>query len=240
MSVSTILLSGSSLDEHHTNVTKVLKALGVHTLYCSPKKTVLFTNRLNFLDHHISHHKIEADGKKVKKILQWPTPQSAFDIRPFLGLVQYISNFLLAFAQHTSVLTLLTTKEAKKHFIWAAAHQATFDIIKKLVISCECLAVIDHNNIDSNKVFVCCDTSDTCTDAVLLYDKILETIWPVAFKSQQLKGTELNYSVYKKELFSIVQALKMWRDDLISVPILVYTDHKTLENFNEQKHLSHH
>lgn len=32
--------------------------------------------------------------------------------------------------------------------------------------------------------------------------------------------------------------LDKWRSDLIGVPVLVYTDHKTLENFDTQKDLS--
>ena len=87
MSISIILLSDLSLDEHRINITKVLKALRTHALYCSLKKTVLFTNKLDFLGHHISYRKIEADGKKVEKILQWPTLQSASDIQSFLGLI---------------------------------------------------------------------------------------------------------------------------------------------------------
>ena len=57
------------LDEHCENITKVLEVLYAHVLYCSLKKTTLFTNEFDFLSHHISHRSIEANGKKVNKIL---------------------------------------------------------------------------------------------------------------------------------------------------------------------------
>lgn len=90
----------------------------------------------------------------------------------------------------------------------------------------------------ANKIFVCTDASDFCTGAVLLYGPSLETARPVAFESAQLKAAELNYPVHEKELLAIVRALKKWRVDLLGAPFTVYTDHRTLENFTTQKHLS--
>lgn len=54
----------------------------------------------------------------------------------------------------------------------------------------------------------------------------------------QLKGAEKNYPVHEKELPTIVHMLKQWRSDLLGSKIIVYTDHRTLENFNTQKDLS--
>src|ERR1700683_4868967 len=58
-------------------------------------------------------------------------------------------------------------------------------------------------------------------------------------RSMQLKGTEKNYPVHEKELLAIIRALKKWRSDLLGMPIHVYTDHRTLENFDTQRDLSH-
>src|ERR1700691_5578832 len=55
----------------------------------------------------------------------------------------------------------------------------------------------------------------------------------------QLKGAEKNYPVHEKELLAIVRSLKKWRADLLGIPIIVYTDHRTLENFDTQRDLSH-
>jgi hypothetical protein len=44
--------------------------------------------------------------------------------------------------------------------------------------------------------------------------------------------------VHEKELLAIVRALKKWRIELLGAPILVHTDHHTLENVNTQKELS--
>ncbi len=233
-----IIIWSQSLEEHRRNVETILTALRANQLYCSLKKTDLFCTDLQFLGHHISQDGITPDGSKVEKVTSWPTPASAHDVRSFLGLVRYISSFLPHLADLTAILNPLTTKEAEKEFLWTTKHDTAFDAIKRLVVSHECLTSIDHTNMGTNRIFVSTDASDWCTGAVLSYGETLETARPVAFESAQLSGAELNYPVHEKELLAIVRALKKWRIDLLGVPFTVYTDHRTLENFNTQKHLS--
>jgi hypothetical protein len=52
-------------------------------------------------------------------------------------------------------------KEAQHEFpTWTDTHQCAFEFIKALVVSRECLTMINHENLGENKVFVTCDTSD--------------------------------------------------------------------------------
>jgi hypothetical protein len=109
------------------------------------------------------------------------------------------------------VLMPLTTKEARKNFpTWTVEHQAAFDAIKALVVSRECLTVIDHENMEENKVFVTCDASDWRTGATLAFGPTWELMRPVAFDSMHLKGAEKNYPVHEKELLAIIRTLKKW------------------------------
>jgi hypothetical protein len=72
----------------------------------------LYCQSIDFLGHHILEKGVEADLWKVGCILSWPHLCSATDVRQFLGLVWYLASFLPNLASHTSVLTLLTMKEA--------------------------------------------------------------------------------------------------------------------------------
>jgi hypothetical protein len=83
------------------------------------------------------------------------------DVCAFLGLVQYVAAFLPKLADHSTILTPLMTKESQKNFpSWTTAYRVAFESIKALVVSSECLTVIDHENPCDNKIFVTCDTSD--------------------------------------------------------------------------------
>jgi hypothetical protein len=88
-----------------------------------------------------------------------------------------------------------------------------------------------------NRIFVTCDASDWRTGAVLSYGLTWESARPVAFDSMALKEAQLNYPVHEKELLAIIHALQKWRADLLGAPITIYTDHRTLENFDHQKDL---
>ena len=179
------------------------------------------------------------DPRKVERIINWPIPKNSTEVRTFLGLVCYVADFLPLLADHTIVLSPLTHKSADTEFPpWTSLHQHTFEAIKSLVLSCDCLTTIDHDNIGDNKIFVTCDVSDRRTGAVLSYGLTWESARPVAFDSMSLKVAQLNYPVHEKELLAIIRALQKWRSDLLGAPILIYTDHRTLENFDQQKDLS--
>ena len=234
-----IIIWSQSVEEHERNITLVLEALQNAHLYCSSKKSALFNTEINFLGHTISQRGIEADGSKVEQILNWPTPKSAKEVRQFLGLVRYISAFLPALAEHTTVLTPLTRKECNKLFPpWTSEHHDAFESIKGLVVSCDCLTTIDHQNPGDNKIFVTCDASQKRTGAVLSFGPTWETSRPVAFESRQLHGAELHYPVHEQEMLAIIRALKKWRVDLLGSHFTIYTDHQTLQNFEIQKELS--
>lgn len=234
-----IIIWSQNVREHIENVRKVMDALRDAQLFCSLKKTELFCSELKFLGHIISQRGIEADPSKIDKILSWPTPRSASDVRSFLGLVRYISAFLPRLAEHTAILTPLTTKDAQASFpSWSPSHQRAFDSIKALVTSRECLTTINHQHLGSNRVFVTTDASGYGTGAMLSVGTTWESSRPVAFDSIQLKGAELNYPVHEKELLAIIRALKKWRSDLLGIPFEILTDHRTLENFETQRDLS--
>ena len=236
-----IIIWSDSVEQHIADVRAVLTALRTARLYINEKKTKLFQTQINFLGHTISAKGIEADSKKVDTILDWPTPKSATQVRAFIGLVRYISAFLPKLSDYTAVLGNLITKEADRHFPpWTTEHATAFARIKQLVVSRECLTTIDLSLLDSgsHNIYVTTDASDTGTGAVLSFGKTWETARPVACESMTLKGAQLNYPVHEKEMLAVIRALTKWRVDLLGVPFLVYTDHKTLENFNTQRDLS--
>lgn len=234
-----IIIWSQDTKEHEENVRKVLDALRTAHLYCSLKKTTLFNSEIDFLGHHISACRIEADRSKVARILDWPRPKKATEVRSFLGMVRYLAEHLPNVAKHARILNALTTKAAELKFPqWSKTHEDAFVAIKQLVVSPKCLTTIDHDNPGDNKIYLTCDTSDYATGAMLSWGPTRESARPVAFDSTQLRTAEPNYPVHEKELLAIIRALKKWRLELLGAHIEVYTDHRTLQNFATQRDLS--
>jgi len=182
------------LKEHIKNVEVILCTLRKAGVFINAKKSVLFTTDVEFLGHKISQAGIEACDRKAGKIIDWPVPTSSTETRQFLGLVRYLQIFLPDLATHCKVLEQLTQKRYEHDFPkWSQVQQDAFDVIKQLVISRECLTVIDPDLMPEYKIFVTTDASDIASGAVLSFGKSWESAHPVAYDSCSFKGAELNY-----------------------------------------------
>jgi hypothetical protein len=190
-----IIIWSNIIAEHIKHINTVMKA----RLYCNLNKYKFFQEEVDFLGHHISQRGIKLNSSKIDKVLNWPIPKSATNVRGFLGLICYVSVFLPNLADHTCILTPLTTKDAKKLFpTWTPTHQDAFKAIKALVGSAECLTTIDHDCPGDNKIFVMCDASDWHIGTTLSFGPTWETARPVAFQFTATKSCREELSGSRK------------------------------------------
>ena len=239
MYLDDIIIWSKTLEEHAKNVHTMLQTLCDTKLFCSLKKTQLFCTEVLFLGHKVSARGIEADPSKVTRILDWAVPRSANEMCSFLGLVCYVADHIPNLAEHTRILNALTTKASQLSFpAWTPSHQHAFQAIKDLVVSPHCLTTINHDNPGNNCIFLTCDASDYRTGAVLYWGPSWEDSRPVTFDSTPLRDAELNYPVHEKELLAIIRRVKKWHIELLGMPLHIYTDHCTLQNFATQQDLS--
>jgi hypothetical protein len=84
------------------------------------------------------------------------------------------------------------------------------------------------------------DASDYAIGAICLQPDASNVLHPLAYFSQKLRDTELNYNIHDKELLAIVEALDKWSMYCISTKhsIQILSDHKNLENWQTKKDLN--
>jgi hypothetical protein len=177
-----------------------------------------------YLGHVISQKGVATDEAKISAAAAWPTPQNMKELRGFLGLVGYYRKFVRHFGVICQPLTNLLKKNSL--FIWTANHETTFQTLKQALVAAPVLVL---PNFD--KPFVVeTDASDASIGAVLMQEG-----HPLAFLSKALGPKSRGLSTYEKEYMIILIVVQHWRQYLQQGEFLIYTDHKSLSQLNEQR-----
>ena len=61
---------------------------------------------------------------------------------------------------------------------------------------------------------------------------------PIAYFSEKLSGTALNYPTYDKELYALVRALETWQHYLWPKQFVIHTNHQSLKHLKGQGKLN--
>ena len=90
-----VLVTGSSDGEHLQNLSAVFQRLKQHGLRLKKNKCSFFQSSVKYLGHIIDKDGIRPSNDKVKAIQEMPIPRDQAELRSFLGLVTYFSQFFL-------------------------------------------------------------------------------------------------------------------------------------------------
>ena len=155
--------------------------------------------------------------KKVEAIQALAVPKTCKQLRQFIGMINFYSDMWQKHSELLSPLTALPSKNVK--YDWKDEHQKHFEAIKRVIRREVLLGYPDLNA-----------PFEMHTDApkLQLGAVISQRGKPIAFYSRKMNSAQQNYTTTEKELLSIVETLKEFRNILLGQQITVYTDHKNL------------
>ncbi|XP_022029993.1 uncharacterized protein LOC110930644 [Helianthus annuus] len=201
---------------------------------CRPmldKSVIVFIDdilvEVQFLGHVINKDGVLVDPTKVEAVMNWVPPKNPSEVRSFLGLVGYYRRFIQDFSKISLPLTKLTKKNEK--FVWGIEQEKEFQTLKSKLSDAPILTLPEG----SEDLVVYTDASHQGLGAVLMQRGKV-----IAYASRQLKPHESNYPTHDLELAAVVFALKLWRHYLYGIKSTIYSDHKSLKYFFEQKDLN--
>jgi len=227
-----ILVFSKTAEEHHKHLTMVLAILQKHQFYCKLSKCQFGRSSMDFLGHHVGADGIHASASKHRALSEWPVPQSATDVRSFLGLANYIRRGVSHFSDLATPLLELTHMAHK--WEWLPVHDKAFKTLK-------------HACVNSSTIFapnpeqpfiVTTDASAFATGAVL--EQIFEGKRRIiAFDSKKFSPSELNKTAYEKEMLAVLHALRVWRHHLLGDrPFILNCDNSAVTYLSNQPQLS--
>ena len=165
------------------------------------------------------------DPAKIQVIRDWPAPTTITELRSFLGLANFYCRFVLGFSHITWPLSQLTKGGAKDKFFWSESQQKAFVELKHHLCSTLVLTLPDLQQPFEIET----DASDYAIGAVLTQQG-----HPMAYHSETLSETVRKYPTYDKEMYSIVQAFRQWKNYNLGKETIIHTDHRPLQFIQTQ------
>jgi hypothetical protein len=233
-----ILVFSATEAEHVDHVQQVLDRLQQHALFLKPSKCKWMVREVDFLGHTIratpNGTVITTLSSKVEAIRDWPVPKSVSELRSFLGLCNYYRDFVDSHSRLAAPLTRLTG--ASTAFQWSEIEENAFNALKEALCNTPALTVADEQRPFELHVDAC----NYAIGAVLSQRDDRGRLRPVGFFSRKLSDTQMRWSTYEKELYSIVAALEHWSMQLRDAvhAVVVHSDHRALTALLEQQHLT--
>ncbi|GBG62033.1 hypothetical protein CBR_g28509 [Chara braunii] len=157
-----ILVYSRTLEDHIRHLRDVLQRLRKHGFYAKLSKCRFAQRKVDFLGHHVSNQGVHKDDAKITAIAEWSVPTSANQLRSFLGLTSYYSNFIQGYARYSYVLTSTLLRKNPPWF-WTPLCEDAFRALKKAVTCAPVLRLPDFDR----PFIVTTDASDFAVGVVL-------------------------------------------------------------------------
>ena len=222
-----IIIFSQDESQHLEHLEIVFSCLWEAGFKMKHSKCDFFRSEIHYLGHLISPEGISPLPNKLDSIKHKPAPNSAKEIKQFLGLTGYYRKFVPRFADISRPLTTLTKKDVK--FEWTSACQKSFELLKEALCGEPVLKYADT----SKPYTLYTDASKYSWAGVLTQPHVMTvegksttTDHPVAFVSGLFRGSQLNWAALTKVSFAIYMSFY-----LTDAQILLRSDHKPLEKF---------
>ena len=212
-----LVITQGTFAEHLQHIEQVLTRLNEAGLKVCMAKSKICREELEYLGYHISRQGIQPIAKKVEAILAIDRPKTKKQLRGFIGMVNFYRDMWPKRSELLAPLSSMTSSTTK--FKWTEEHDKSFKEMKKIMARETLLAFPDFN-----KPF------DIHTDAskLQLGSIISQEGRPIAFYSRKLNPAQTRYTTTERELLSIVETFKEFRNILLGQQIIVHTDHQNL------------
>ena len=217
-----ILIWASSIDEMAQRLDKLFKTLHGKNLKINPSKCVFATKKLTFAGYSLTDKGTHPDPSKVDAVNNAKTPANATEVRRFLGLVNFCSQFIKNYATLTEPLRQLTRKG--EPFVWNEKQQKSFVKLKECLTEASTMSYYQPKA--ETKVIV--DASPVGLGAILKQRQTDGTFKPVAYASHALSSTEQRYSQTEREGLAAFWATQKFHYYLYDREFTIITDHKPL------------
>ena len=217
-----ILVSGTTAEDHLSNLRGLLQRLQDKGLRCRKEKCQFAQPSVEYLGHTLSSQGI-GKGSKADAVQQMPEPENVAGLRSFMGSINFYCEFLPAtLSTITEPLHRLTRSDTP--WKWGQEERAAFLKIKEMLSEDTVLAHFDP----SLPLGLSCDASEVGVGAVLFHRYPDGGERPIANASKTMTPTQRRYSQIQREALSVIFGLNKFHQFLYGRKFILVTDHRPL------------
>ena len=118
--------------DHIKTVDEVFCRFRDEAMRINKDKSEFLRGSVKFLGRIFDCRGMSPSNEYAVKIQDWPTPNTGKQLRQFLGLVNYLHQFIPGLADATGPLSTLTSTPGRQKLQWSAEHQSAFQEIKRI------------------------------------------------------------------------------------------------------------
>ena len=236
------------LDAHARDLHRVLDILQIQRLVVDPQKAHLFVEEVDFCGQILGHGTRRPSPGKLMAIEKWEVPTTITALRAFLGFTNYYNSYIHMYAQVAAPLQdklkvprEIGRKGSKKRVEFDSADLEAFHELKRRLVS-----GLSLQRVNPDKPFILrVDASGYAVGASLeqlregdhkptAQDVLERKSIPVAFMSRKLTEGQRKWTPRELETYAIILALQKWDSWIGLQPVLVLTDHQSLESWAKE------
>lgn len=208
--------------EHAVNVERILFRLEEAGLTASGPKLVLAAPEVTIVGTTVSKEGKRAQESQVEKILSWPTPKTAFELRGFYGLFNFLRLYAPGCAEAESVIRRRLRGRRNEPIDWDDEAQVAFDTLKAQLAKRLVLKPIDYSS--GRLVIVSVDSSNIAVGVAIWQLNEQGERQPVLFDSIGFLAVETRYSQPKLELRGVHKVLIKYKYMLAGIRFVLECD----------------
>lgn len=228
--IDDIVVFGRTQEEHDKRLQQVLDVLKRNNAKLNKSKCVIGASEIEILGFKVNANGINASQDKIDAIERFRLPASKEEARSFLGLVNFVGQFIPNLSTRTEPLRKFIRGEAET---FGEEQKIAFDDLRgELTRNVRKLGFFDPR--DTTELYV--DASPVGLGAVLAQRDENRVARIISFASKGLTAAERTYPQTQREALAVVWAVEKFYLYLFGIHFNVFTDHKTLEYIYGGKH----
>ncbi|KAK4516426.1 COP9 signalosome catalytic subunit rri1 [Mucor velutinosus] len=133
--VDDLVCFSSSLHDHLIHVKEVIRILNKVNLILNIEKCHFAQKSINLLGFSVSEQGKTIDTRKLSNIESWPRPKTGTDVQRFLGLVNYMRDYIPKAAALMAPLDKIRNAKVITEKEWTPIMETYFQAIKNVLVS---------------------------------------------------------------------------------------------------------